>query len=54
MVTGNMTLNGSPITIAEYDLVQKVWGPFATANLPGPSVAITYDNVTKNTFISGQ
>ncbi|KAG0838863.1 hypothetical protein G6F18_004333 [Rhizopus arrhizus] len=54
VVTGNMTLNGSPITIAEYDLVKKVWGPFATANLPGPSVAITYDNVTRNTFISGQ
>ncbi|CEJ03218.1 hypothetical protein RMCBS344292_17206 [Rhizopus microsporus] len=54
VVTGNMTLNNSPITIAEYDFEKQVWGPFATANLPGPSVAMTYDNVTKHTFISGK
>ncbi|KAI9283270.1 cortical protein marker for cell polarity-domain-containing protein [Sporodiniella umbellata] len=54
VATGNMTLNKSPITIAEYDFSKKVWGPFATANLPGPSVALTHDNITKNTYISGQ
>ncbi|CAO3692597.1 unnamed protein product [Rhizopus stolonifer] len=54
VATGNMTLNNSPITIAEYDFSEKVWGPFATANLPGPSVALTYDNITKSTYISGQ
>lgn len=54
VATGNMTLNNSPITIAEYDFEKQVWGPFATANLPGPSVAMTYDNVTKHTFISGK
>lgn len=49
-----MTLNNSPLPIAQFDFDKNSWGPFATAELPGPSRAISYDNITNYLYISGQ
>ncbi|KAI9486979.1 MAG: cortical protein marker for cell polarity-domain-containing protein [Benjaminiella poitrasii] len=51
---GDFTLNNSPLLIAEYDFSKNTWGPFGTANLPGPSNAISYDDISKNVYVSGQ
>lgn len=54
VTSGNMTLNNSPLPIAQFDFDKNSWGPFATAELPGPSRAISYDNITNYLYISGQ
>lgn len=54
VATGNMTLNNSPLTIAEYDYKKSTWGPFGTANLPGPSSTLSFDNNTQHVYVSGQ
>ena len=54
VATGNMTLNNSSLPIAQFDFDKNSWGPFATAELPGPSRAISYDNLTNYLYISGQ
>jgi hypothetical protein len=53
VASGNLTLNNSPLPIAEFDFEKQTWGPFGTANLPGPSQMISYDNVTNHLYISG-
>jgi hypothetical protein len=53
VATGNISLNNSPLTIAEYDFDKNTWGPFGTANLPGPSSSLSYDNITNHVYISG-
>jgi hypothetical protein len=47
-------LNNSPLPIAQYDFTKNTWGPFGTADLPGPSQYLSYDNVTNHLYISGQ
>lgn len=54
VATGNMSLNNSPLTIAEYDYDKSTWGPFGTANLPGPSTTLSFDNNTQHVYVSGQ
>ncbi|KAK4517550.1 uncharacterized protein ATC70_000890 [Mucor velutinosus] len=54
VATGNISLNHSPLTIAEYDYDKNTWGPFGTANLPGPSFTLSYDNNTQHVYVSGQ
>lgn len=54
VASGNLTLNNSPLPIAEFDFDKKTWGPFGTADLPGPSGMISYDNATNHLYISGQ
>ncbi|KAI8386904.1 cortical protein marker for cell polarity-domain-containing protein [Blakeslea trispora] len=54
VVSGNLTLNNSPLLIAEYDFEKNTWGPLGTADLPGPSSRIAYDNKTQNLYISGE
>ncbi|KAL9555281.1 hypothetical protein MBANPS3_002434 [Mucor bainieri] len=54
VATGNISLNNSPLTIAEYDYAKSTWGPFGTANLPGPSSALSFDNNTQHVYVSGQ
>lgn len=53
VATGNMSLNNSPLLIAEYDFDKRSWGPFGTANLPGPSSRLSYDNDTQQVYVSG-
>ncbi|KAI8066107.1 cortical protein marker for cell polarity-domain-containing protein [Thamnidium elegans] len=54
VTTGNLSLNDSPIHIAQFDFKKNTWGPFDTANLPGPSRALSYDNLTNHLYISGE
>ncbi|GAN01274.1 cellular morphogenesis protein [Mucor ambiguus] len=54
VATGNISLNNSPLTIAEYDYEKSTWGPFGTANLPGPSSTLSFDNNTQHVYVSGQ
>ncbi|OBZ84271.1 hypothetical protein A0J61_07677 [Choanephora cucurbitarum] len=54
VVSGNLTLNDSPLLIAEYSFEKNTWGPLGTADLPGPSSRIAYDNKTQNLYISGE
>lgn len=53
VVSGNLTLNNSPLLIAEYDFASSKWGPLGTADLPGPSQILSYDNITQSVYISG-
>lgn len=54
MASGNFTLNNSPLPIAQFDFTKNTWGPFGTAELPGPSQYLSYDNITNYLYISGQ
>ncbi|KAI7897873.1 cortical protein marker for cell polarity-domain-containing protein [Cokeromyces recurvatus] len=54
VTSGNFTLNNSPLLIAEYDFNRNTWGPFGSANLPGPSKVISYDDISKQLYVSGQ
>ncbi|CEP13222.1 hypothetical protein [Parasitella parasitica] len=54
VAAGNISLNNSPLTIAQYDFDNSTWGPFGTADLPGPSSSLAYDSVNKQVYVSGQ
>ncbi|KAI8636887.1 cortical protein marker for cell polarity-domain-containing protein [Parasitella parasitica] len=54
VAAGNISLNNSPLAIAEYDFANNTWGPFGTADLPGPSSSISYNSITKQVYVSGQ
>ncbi|KAI8988035.1 cortical protein marker for cell polarity-domain-containing protein [Mycotypha africana] len=54
VASGNLTLNTSPLLIAEYDFQKNTWGPFSTADLPGPSRLLAFDNVTQSLYITGK
>ncbi|KAI8878452.1 hypothetical protein K501DRAFT_31212 [Backusella circina FSU 941] len=54
VATGELTLNNNPLQIAEYDFSKNTWGPFSTADLPGPSQYMIYDTAKKSLYITGQ
>ncbi|RCI03412.1 hypothetical protein CU098_005698 [Rhizopus stolonifer] len=54
VASGNLTLDNSSLLIAKYDFKQNTWGPLGTADLPGPSRHIAFDNITQNLYIAGE
>lgn len=54
VVAGNITLNKSPVSVAEYNFTSNTWSSLGDKNdLPGPSQALSYDNITQSIYISG-